>query len=131
MAKQPLLLAWRLRVVMAEREIRTTRALCQRLAQVGVVISEPQLGRIVKALPRTLNLTLLAGLCTVLDVTPGELLIVPGRRVSNAPGPMPPRLPASAAAPEPPLPSVVLDPANVPAERPRASAFPRPKYDTP
>lgn len=116
---------------MAERDIRTTRALCQRLTQYGVVISEPQLGRIVKALPRSLNLTLLAGLCAALDVTPGELLIVPGRRLPNTPGTLPPRLPASAPAPEPPLPSVVMDPANVPAERPRASAFPRPKYDTP
>ena len=130
MAK-PLQLAWRLRVVMAERDIRTTRALCQRLAQAGIVISEPQLGRIVKALPRSLNLTLLAGLCAVLDVTPGDLLIVPGRRLPNALGTRPPRLPASAAAPEPPLPAVVVDPANVPAERPRASVFPRPKYDTP
>lgn len=120
------LLLWRLRVVMAERDVRTTRALRKRLLEQGIDLSEAQLGRIVKALPASLNTALLAALCQVLNTTPAELLVLHGRRsqsidAANA---------ATGASPQAPAPEhtepLTLPPRN-PSERPRATAFPMPK----
>ena len=65
---------------MAERNIRTARALRKRLAEQGVMLSEPQVGRVINHLPRLMNTKILAALCAVLDTTPGELLVIPGKR---------------------------------------------------
>lgn len=118
-------IAWRLRVLMAERDIRTTRCLRRRLAEYGVKLSEPQLGRIVKTLPCTLNTRLLAALCAVLDASPGDLLLIPGRAA-----PTTSLAPVSVVGAEP-VPSATpsLPPAPMTASgRPRATVIPRPKY---
>jgi len=65
---------WRLNIVMAEREVRTTRDLRRRLKGIGFEISEAQLGRVRHRLPARLDMALLAALCTVLETTPGTLL---------------------------------------------------------
>jgi DNA-binding Xre family transcriptional regulator len=119
---------WRLRVLMAERDIRTTRELRRRLESFGVTISEPQLGRIVKGLPRQLNTEHLSALCEVLDATPGDLLQIPGRTQPTSY----PRVPAgptvtpaaSPAKPERPItpPAPTFDPAIGPT----LSAFHKP-----
>ena len=75
------LLVWRLRSIMHQREIDTVRELQRRLAQAGYSISEVQLGRIRKSLPRLLDTRLLDALCTVLDVPPGQLLMRQGEAV--------------------------------------------------
>lgn len=67
-------LIWRLRVMMAERDIRTTTDLRRRLQAAGVTISSQQLGRIVNDLPDRLNTELLGALLDVLDCEPGDLL---------------------------------------------------------
>lgn len=79
MTADPVPLYWRLRVLMAEREIDSTRELRRRLAATGYEISEAQLGRVRKRLPRLLDTTLLAALCDVLGVDPGDLLIRKGK----------------------------------------------------
>lgn len=127
--QRPPVIAWRLRVLMAERDVHTTRALRKRLADYGIVRSEPQLGRIVKGLPRSMDMQVLSALCAVLDVTPGDLLIIPGR---CSPGRQ--NLPAANVLPSTSVSAPGLsgtDPVDltaIPTERPRATAFPRPKY---
>lgn len=76
-------LIWRIGVAMAERDIRTVRELRRRLRDAGYEISEPQLGRLRKQLPRQLDTRFLAALCVVLQVQPGELIRLPGAPVSG------------------------------------------------
>lgn len=68
-------LVWQIRQQMSLREIYTARDLKKRLAEVGYPISEAQISRLKKALPKHLDMRLLAGLCLVLDVSPGDLLV--------------------------------------------------------
>ena len=122
-------LAWRLAVVMAEREIRTTRALRKRLSGVGVEISEAQLGRIVKKLPQMLSTELIAGLCSVLQVAPGELLTIPGFRAQTKSNAQAMDYPATEATQ--PAPTAETTPKVLPRTstgRPQATAISRPKY---
>lgn len=86
MTADPVPLYWRLRVLMAEREIDSTRELRRRLAATGYEISEAQLGRVRKRLPRLLDTALLAALCDVLAVDPGDLLTRKGRPASKPEG---------------------------------------------
>lgn len=74
-------LVWRIRPIMVERDIHTVRELRRRLKAVGYDISEPQLGRVRKALPRQLDTRLLAALCAALEVQPGDLLAIRGHPV--------------------------------------------------
>lgn len=114
---------------MAERDIRSVRALRKRLTDFGVSISEPQLGRIANALPKMLSTPLLAALCAALDTTPGELLIIPGKRPTGArlSTSIPVAASAAAAAQSASI-TRSEDPTANPTERPRATVFPRPKY---
>lgn len=126
-------LAWRLAVLMAERQIRTTRALRRRLSQHGINLSEAQLGRIVKGLPRQLSTDLLAGLCGVLQVAPGELLTIPGFRTPSTVASQHNITPASQQAPagagaEPPAGTTPKVLPRSSTGRPQATAIPRPKY---
>lgn len=73
-------LRWRLGVAMAEKEIRTARELRRRLKEVGYEISEPQLSRLRKQLPRQIDTRLLSALCRVLSVQPGQLIVIHGER---------------------------------------------------
>ena len=75
-AEQVKPLTWRLRVLMAERDIRTATALQAMLHDVGVHISSQQLVRVVNELPARLNTELLAGLLTVLQCGIDELIAV-------------------------------------------------------
>lgn len=73
-------LEWRVRVMMAERHIKTITELRKQLAEVGVEISTTQLSRIVDALPTRLSSEVLAGLTTVLRCDIGDLIRVARRR---------------------------------------------------
>lgn len=86
------ILIWRVRQQMSLREIYTARALKKRLAEVGYDISEAQISRMKNSLPKQLDLRLMAALCLVLDVTPGDLLTRKG-----ATPPAVPEKPATAA----------------------------------
>jgi DNA-binding Xre family transcriptional regulator len=76
MTAKPKEIRWRLRVMMAERNIKTATDLGRRLREVGLEISSQQLARVVNDMPQRMNTDLLAGLLTVLDCTPDDLLEV-------------------------------------------------------
>jgi DNA-binding Xre family transcriptional regulator len=73
-------LEWRVRVMMAERRIKTVTELRKQLEEVGVEISTTQLSRIVDALPTRISSEVLAGLTTVLRCEVGDLIRVARRR---------------------------------------------------
>jgi DNA-binding Xre family transcriptional regulator len=73
-------LEWRVRVMMAERRIKTVTELRKQLEEVGVEISTTQLSRIVDALPTRISSEVLAGLTTVLRCEVGDLMRVARRR---------------------------------------------------
>lgn len=78
-------LLWRIRPIMVEREIYTVRELHRRLNKHGYPISEVQLGRVRKSLPKLLDTALLDALCHVLEVSPGDLLVRKGDGAYRAP----------------------------------------------
>ncbi|MFV0535683.1 MAG: helix-turn-helix domain-containing protein [Cumulibacter sp.] len=68
---------WCLQVCMANAGIRFASDLHRRLvARIGedLAPSESQVSRLVRHRPERLNLTVLGGLCQVLDCEPGDLL---------------------------------------------------------
>lgn len=69
-------LAWRVRVVMAERGIRTVTALSRRLKEVGVDISISQLGRMIDGKTQLWNQEVIEGLMTVLECEIGDILTI-------------------------------------------------------
>ena len=73
-------LEWRVRVMMAERHIKTITELRKQLEEVGVEISTTQLSRIVDALPTRLSSEVLAGLTTVLRCDIGDLIRIARHR---------------------------------------------------
>ncbi len=73
-------LEWRVRVMMAERRVKTVTELRKQLEEVGVEISTTQLSRIVDGLPTRLSSEVLAGLTTVLRCEVGDLIRVARRR---------------------------------------------------
>lgn len=77
---------WHLRAVMAARGMFATTELGPLLAQRGVVLSREQVYRLVAGTPERLNLTTLAALCDILEVTPADLLevTVENRRLPKA-----------------------------------------------
>ena len=80
---------WRLQVCMANAGIRFASELHRRLAAVlgeDRTPSESQVSRLLRRRPERLNLTVLAGLCVVLDCEPGDLLRYQPRRPPPGPG---------------------------------------------
>lgn len=75
----PATLAIRIRVVMAERGIRSVAALQRMLKTTGVEISVPQLLRIVDGQSSHLSTAVLGGLVTVLQCGIEDLIAVSGR----------------------------------------------------
>lgn len=67
-------LEWRLRVMMAERKIKTATELRRQLEEVGVMISTSQLSRMMDNFPARLSRDVFAGLLAVLDCEPGDLI---------------------------------------------------------
>lgn len=75
-ASKPRRLKWRTRVVMAERGIRSVSALCRKLDELGVDISESQLARIIDGKSSHFNSKVVGGLLTALDCGLNDLLVV-------------------------------------------------------
>jgi len=69
-------ITWRLRTLMAERGMFKTTDLLDPLKAEGVVLSREQVFRLVTQTPQRLNVEVLAALCTILDCTPSDLLIL-------------------------------------------------------
>lgn len=69
---------WRLQVCMANAGVRYASELHRRLVDAlgeDRTPSEGQVSRLLRQPPERLNLTVLAGLCSVLDCDPGDLLL--------------------------------------------------------
>ena len=64
---------WRVRVLMAEREIRSVSELVRRLEDVGVSISIAQLGRLIDGKTQHWSQEVIEGLVTVLECQIGDL----------------------------------------------------------
>ena len=75
-ATKPRRLKWRTRVMMAERGIRSVSALSRKLGELGVDISESQLGRIIDGKSSHFNAKVVGGLLTALDCGLNDLLVV-------------------------------------------------------
>lgn len=71
---RPRRLVWRVRVVMAERDIRTITRLAELLSERGVSISIAQLGRLVDGKTKLWNQEVLEGLMAVLDCELSDLV---------------------------------------------------------
>lgn len=69
-------ITWRLRTLMAERGMFKTTDLLEPLKAEGVALSREQVFRLVTQTPQRLNVEVLAALCTILDCTPSDLLIL-------------------------------------------------------
>jgi DNA-binding Xre family transcriptional regulator len=65
--------AWRVRVLMAERNIRSVSELVRRLEDIGVAISIAQLGRMIDGKTQHWNQDVVEGLITILDCQIGDL----------------------------------------------------------
>jgi DNA-binding Xre family transcriptional regulator len=65
---------WRLRTVMAEHGMYATTELVPLLAERGVVLSASQVHRLVTSTPERLSLPILAALCDIFTVEPGDLI---------------------------------------------------------
>ncbi|GIL13628.1 MAG: hypothetical protein BroJett038_23480 [Chloroflexota bacterium] len=63
----------RVRVLMAERNIRSVSELSRRLNKLGVEISIPQLGRLIDGKTDRWNVKVIRGLITVLECELGDL----------------------------------------------------------
>ena len=69
-------ISWRLRTLMAERGMFMTTDLVGPLNAEGVALSREQVFRLVTQTPQRLNVEVLAALCTILDCTPSDLLVL-------------------------------------------------------
>jgi len=65
---------WRVRVMMAERDVRSVSELVRRLDQVGVSISVAQLGRLIDGKTQHWSQEVIEGLMLVLDCELSDLL---------------------------------------------------------
>jgi DNA-binding Xre family transcriptional regulator len=66
---------WRRARLMEERGLRSTVELGPLLAERGVVLSDPQVYRLVQYTPERLSLKTLSALCDIFECTPNDLVI--------------------------------------------------------
>lgn len=66
--------SWRLREVMAAHGMFATTDLVTPLRERGITLSASQIHRLVTGVPERLSLPMLAALCDIFDVGPGELI---------------------------------------------------------
>lgn len=65
---------WRLRALMAQRELYQTTDLVPLLAERGVVLSREQVFRLVTSPPQRLSMDVLAALCDIFECSPNDLI---------------------------------------------------------
>ncbi|MFI8214022.1 helix-turn-helix domain-containing protein [Streptomyces werraensis] len=65
---------WKLRQLMAEREMFQTSDLVPLLAERGVTLSREQVYRLVTQPPQRLSMDTLVALCDILECTPNDLI---------------------------------------------------------
>ena len=64
---------WRVRVLMAERNVRSVSELVRRMEEIGVSISIAQLGRLIDGKTQHWSQEVIEGLMTVLECQVGDL----------------------------------------------------------
>jgi len=67
---------WRLRRLMADKDMYATTQLGPLLAERGITLSREQVYRLVTGTPERLSLATLAALCDILGCQPGDLIEV-------------------------------------------------------
>ncbi len=67
---------WRLRTLMAQRELFHTTDLVPLLAERGIILSREQVFRLVTQPPQRLSMDVLAALCDILGCSPNDLIEV-------------------------------------------------------
>ncbi|MEC3992110.1 Cro/Cl family transcriptional regulator [Streptomyces sp. CB00316] len=77
-------IVWNLRRLMAERDMFQTTDLIPALAEHGVHLSREQVYRLVAQVPQRLSMDVLAALCSILHVTPADLITVTETHVQVA-----------------------------------------------
>jgi DNA-binding Xre family transcriptional regulator len=73
-AKRQVSYQWRLREVMAAHGMFTISDLVAPLAERGITLSVSQVHRLVTGTPERLSLPVLAALCDMFDIGPGDLI---------------------------------------------------------
>ena len=86
---------WRLRKLMADKELWKATELGPLLEARGITLSTAQLYRLVTKTPERLSLPTLAALCDIFDCTPNDLIEL-APPAPSAPGPPPPVRPRRA-----------------------------------
>lgn len=86
---------WRLRELMAARQMYATTELVPLLAERGINLSASQVHRLVTSTPERLSLPILAALCDIFGVAPGDLILTTAssvgvRKVTAGDRPAPP-----------------------------------------
>lgn len=66
---------WRLREIMAEHGMFRVNDLMPHLADRGIDLSSSQVHRLVSGTPERLSLTVLAALCDIFTIGPGDLIV--------------------------------------------------------
>ncbi|MFV8165248.1 helix-turn-helix domain-containing protein [Mycobacterium sp. 134] len=66
--------SWRLRDLMADRQMFHTTDLLPHLAERGIALSREQVFRLVTQPPQRLSMDTLVALCDILDCTPNDLI---------------------------------------------------------
>jgi len=72
---------WQLRQLMAEHQMYATTELVPLLAERGIDLSASQVHRLVTTTPERLSLPVLAALCDIFAVSPGELIVAEATNV--------------------------------------------------
>jgi len=73
---------WRLRHLMAERDMFQTSDLVPKLAERGVILSREQVYRLVTQPPQRMSMDTLVALCDILTCTPNDLIEVTTARAT-------------------------------------------------
>src|SRR5579859_222516 len=92
---------WRLRGLMADKDMYATTQLRPLLAERGITLSREQVYRLVTGIPERLSLDTLAALCDILGCAPGDLVEPVPAAAARRPGPPaqgPPPRPVRAGA---------------------------------
>jgi DNA-binding Xre family transcriptional regulator len=77
--------SWKLRQLMAEREMWKTSELAPLLAKEGIVLSSAQVYRLVAKAPERLSLTTLVALCRIFSCTPNDLIELTDGDIADKP----------------------------------------------
>jgi len=77
---------WRLREIMAEHGMFRVNDLMPHLADRGIALSSSQVSRLVTGTPERLSLPVLAALCDIFGIGPGDLIVTTAQNAARRTG---------------------------------------------